>query len=313
VATRINLGNYVKAKRIPYKCLFSGLAILLLVLNACGGRSGANELAVGKKAKTSGVVRIPMNAPIELDWKSRDDILGMREKELNKFPQLMYDTYMPGECFDLIEDGRPWWGLYGLHVYRQGQKAIDGPSKESEYLLNPYRLVAAEPNNIGIFRPNSFNEKQLATKDFPFAWKTGPLIFDARNSMAQITYDVTGYHHELAKWIPHLKGDTVIQNFSLIAYNARDLAYPFMYLDAAKSKNVRAWGKNYAIEIPQMIHCGGSCGYPGGCNNMSPHTAETDNNHLTGLPARAYLKLWSERPRDAEKDPADFTMVIDFI
>lgn len=254
-----------------------------------------------------------MNPPVELDWKTRDDVLEMRAKEINKYPLLMSDRYEPGECFDLIEDARPWWGLYGLHVYRKGTHAIDGPSKESEYLLNPFRLVAAEPVNIGIFKPGALTERQLASKDFPFAWKSSAVKFDAKNCMALVAYDVTGYHRQLAKWLPALTGDVVIQDFSLIAYNARDLSLPFVYLDPAQSINVSPWKRKDAVEIPQMIHCGGSCGYPGGCNNMSPHTVEMDNNHITALPARAYLRLWKERPRDVLRDRPDFVMVLDFI
>jgi len=105
----------------------------------------------------------------------------------------------------------------------------------------------------------------------------------------------------------------VIQNFSLIAYNARDFGFPFMYLDPKNSLNLVPWKSPDALEIPQMIHCGGSCGYPGGCNNMSPHRVELDNNRLTRLPARAYLRLWRERPKDAKTSSPDFVMVIDFI
>jgi hypothetical protein len=307
----------VNARRIPYKDLISALFILTLPLFACGawrgGHANANELAIGKRAKINSTLMIPITGAVELDWKTRDEVLGLREHEVRKYPQLLYDDYQPSECFDLIEDHKPWWGLWGLHVYRQGQHAIDGPSKESEYLLNPFRLVAAECNNIGIFKENAFTERELQARDFPFIWQSGPVKFDARNCIAQVTYDVTGYHRQLAKLIPKLKHDVVIQNFSLIAYNARDFSLPFMYLDTKNSINVTPWERRDCIEIPQMLHCGGSCGYPGGCNNMSPHRPELDQNHLKKLPARAVLKLYSQRPRDPEVTPADFTMVLDFI
>jgi hypothetical protein len=258
----------------------------------------ANYLSVGKAAKSQNPILIPINPMVELDWKSRDEVLGMREKLVNKFPQLLGEDYIPGECFDMIEDNRPWWGLWGLHVYRQGQRSIDGPSKESDYLLNPFRIVATEPNNIGIFKTNSLTTKDLSSPDFPFVWKSGPVRFDARNAMAMVTYDITGYHKQLARWIPKLVADTVIQDFSFIAYNARDFGLPYMWLDPAKSINVRAWQRKDPVEIPQMIHCGGSCGYPGGCNNMSPHRVEFDNNRIQKLPARAYIKLFKEMQRD---------------
>lgn len=237
----------------------------------------------------------------------------MREKEVAKYPQLLSEPYTPGESFDLLEGGKPWWGLYGLHVFREGKRSIEGPSKESVYFLSPFRLVAAEANNIGVFRPNSLTVQELKTPGFPFYWNSRAVKFDARNAMSQETYDVTGYHRALAKWLPKLKRDVVVQGFSLIAYNARDMGLYYMYLDPKNSLNVQKWSSRDALEIPQMLHCGGSCGYPGGCNNMSPHREETDNNRLTKLPARAYVKLWRERPRDPNTSKPDFVAVLDFI
>lgn len=284
------------------------------ILAGCGfSPVHANELATGNQARSLVPIIIPVSAPVDLNFKSRDAILGMREKAVEKYPQLLLDMYDPGECFDLLEGGKPWWGLYGLHVYREGNRSIEGPSKESVYLMNPFRLVAAEGNNIGVFRRNSLTPPEMQTPGFPFNWNSKSVKFDARNSMSQETYDVTGYHRGLAKWLSKLSADRVVQEFSLIAYNARDFGLNFMYLDPKNSINVRKWASRDALEIPQMIHCGGSCGYPGGCNNMSPHRAELDNNRLNKLPARAYLKLWHDRPRDPNTAAPDFVVVLDFI
>ena len=63
--------------------------------------------------------------------------------------------------------------------------------------------------------------------------------------------------------------------------------------------------------IPQYIHQGGSCGYPGGCNNMSPPTPEIDSIRITGLPARTVTWLWRQKPASLE-EPPDMVFVIYF-
>ena len=45
------------------------------------------------------------------------------------------------------------------------------------------------------------------------------------------------------------------------------------------------------------------CGYPGGCNNGSPHQPETEFI-IDAYPASATFKLWRQQP-DSPDDPAD--------
>jgi hypothetical protein len=97
--------------------------------------------------------------------------------------------------------------------------------------------------------------------------------------------------------------------FDLAAYNARDLGYNFIKVDYRLSKGLKHTEAD-VIEIKQYIHCGGSCGYPGGCNNMSPAVKELDDFHLTALPAQAIIYLWRQKP--SGNQAADLTLVMNF-
>ena len=63
------------------------------------------------------------------------------------------------------------------------------------------------------------------------------------------------------------------------------------------------------VRIQHFIHCGGSCRYPGGCNNGSPYQEELDGYRVNALPARLDVLLWHERPNDAGQ-PADMLFTI---
>ena len=96
---------------------------------------------------------------------------------------------------------------------------------------------------------------------------------------------------------------------SLIAYNARDLRFNYLYVDTGQSDGVvSANNERKAVEVRQYIHCGGSCGYAGGCNNMSPTQAELDIE-LTKVPAKAYIKLWRDNPKSVD-GPSDMDVIV---
>jgi len=81
------------------------------------------------------------------------------------------------------------------------------------------------------------------------------------------------------------------------------------YQDSSNISKLDAPASAYAI--PHYLHRGGSCGYPGGCNNMSPDTPEISWIELTRLPARAVIRLWSRNPGAVERAP-DMVFVIQF-
>ena len=135
------------------------------------------------------------------------------------------------------------------------------------------------------------------------------LTWNSRSATASVTYQVSS-HFSFIKTNHFDHADD--RQLSLIAYNARDLGYAYLYVDPKKSQNITWMGTNgKAARLGQFIHRGGSCGYPGGCNNMSPYIQELEMK-VKSLSARAYIKLWRRSPKDVNA-VADMTFIIDMI
>lgn len=294
------------------------LAAAIAFTASCGGGEdqparAENSLAVGSSAKTPGPLAVPLNGPAEFNWKKREDILNMRRAAIARSPQLLSRPYQPTEeIFEQVEDGKPWWGFAGECVYGKGMASIKGFAEESRFVLNPFMLVACNPATLGIWNSSKLNPDQMNDPRFPFYWMPESLVYKPREQTAELTYNISNYLRAVSAQ-PALATDaSQLRKFSLVAYNARDMGYSFIYLDTKRSKDVENDNHPHdATFIQQFIHCGGTCGYPGGCNNMSPFIAEIDRCRLNKLPASAVVYLWKERPASVESKP-DFTYYITF-
>lgn len=294
-------------------CLFiTGIMMLRLP------RPNRNMLAIGSTAASTELA-IPIRPPAELDYLSKAEVLRMRTEAVQQYPDLLQGQYRPSDAvFGQIEDGRPWWGVKGNFYYGSGEKSIEGPAEESRFILNPYLLVAAEFHAPIIWSnwelgwdKARISESDLNRADFPYTCRPHSLHWWPRESRAEVSYDVSGCFAAMSRWGVTSLG---IQNasFDLFAYNARDLNLGYIYVSYADSPNVtKAEAPANPIAIPHFIHRGGSCGYPGGCNNMSPFVPELDGLQLTALPAEAVMWLWRQAPASSHQPP-DMVFVIHF-
>ncbi len=289
------------------------VGLLLLALTASNQTSAmANELLVGPSSKISSALAIPLRKPKSFNWKTSAEVLQLRKDAVNANADLLLYRYSASrEVFGKIEDKRPWWGSAGQTVFGRGQNSITGVSEESRFILNPYLLVAANSATVGIFNPEKFTGKELDSDGFPFFWSPESLTWEPREKRATASYNIRGYLTQINS-SGKLFRRILPNEFSLVAYNARDLGYRYIYLDTQTSKNVVNQQKVTApVFISQFIHCGGTCGYPGGCNNMSPFTREIDRCVLTAVPAKAVVKLWKDRPYSLGQEP-DFLFTLNF-
>jgi hypothetical protein len=292
------------------------LALLLLVRASQPNR---NRLALGAEAAVD-TVDITLSPPQELDGKTRSAILELRRQAAARYPGLLAGSYTPSPQVFHISDRLPWWGIAGQFYYGKGEHSIDGPSEESRFVLNPYLLVAAELRGLSIWsdgeRALAWDEARItgqdvANPDFPFYCRPAGLRWWPRAARATVTYDVSGYLAELNRWTryPLTVADA---SLDLIAYNARDMNLNYLYLSLANSDSLSAGSPMPSpVAIPQLLHAGDSCGYPGGCNNMSPRVPELVNIRIEHLPARATIWLWRDRPAGVEQLP-DMTFAIEF-
>lgn len=284
----VSLGSVLVLLTISAVCL----VLLWLMLSPGPNR---NSLAIGEAANAE-TVNILIQPPIEFDFKSREEILQLRREAVARYPQLIEHEYSPADdVFGQIEDGLPWWGIEGQFYHGKGNNSITGVSEEARFILNPYLLVAAE---FPAGWQGVITEGQLST--FPLTCDPHYLQWKPQEAYAEVTYDAECI--SLRTTIP----------FDLIAYNARDWKLNYIFVSYKDSYGITKQEKpGDPLDIPQYIHQGGSCGYPGGCNNMSPDTPEINGLQVTGFPARIEIWLWRKEPASLEQEP-DMTYVIHF-
>lgn len=202
--------------------------------------------------------------------------------------------------------------MQGTFIWGAGQRSIEGAAEESRFLLNPFLLVGANSGTALIWDKDKISASDLNDKAFPYCWLPQSLKFYPSEALVQEVYDISAFNKELTgrkEKMTVAVDDTL--KFGLIAYNARDFGFNYIYLDPLKSMNITPANKtSNPTQIKQMIHCGNSCQYPGGCNNMSPAQPEIDVFICSKLPARANIKLWKSSPLSKDS-PADLTIFMD--
>lgn len=276
----------------------------------------ANVLTKYSNHKNDQSVNVFLNKPANLNFLNKKDILAEREQCLKQGLALLVDKYKPeAYVFQNIEDHKPWWGMHGAFVWGPGQRSIEGSAEESRFILNPLLLVGVNSATALIWEKDKISETDLNDPSFPFCWLPTALSFYPELSVAHATYSVSDFNKEIKKRKDKLRfnPDLIMLNrFGLVAYNARDFGFQYIYVDIAKSINiVNINGRLGPVLIKQLIHCGNSSQYPGGCNNMSPAMPEIDHFAISNLPARACVYLWKSQPRSITNKP-DFTFYIDF-
>jgi len=277
------------------------------------------QLALGQEARTRAPLSIPIQPPAELDRLSRAEVLELRRREVERHGVLMRAPYKPVMAvFGGIVDRRPWWGIVGQFYIGPGPNSIEGPSEETRLVLNPFLLVAPEffgltlwVRGAGMWRAQSLSRDQLHDPDFPFYVPARELTWRPHERRAEVRYPVSKH---LARLNRYTTSELRLEHatFDLFAYNARDLGLSHLLLSPLLSRNLlkRPPPPAQPVPIRHFIHLGSSCGYPGGCNNMSPQTPELNGYVISALPARAHLLLWSQPP--SKDQPPDLSFVIHF-
>jgi hypothetical protein len=187
-----------------------------------------------------------------------------------------------------------------MAYFGPGENSIEGPSEESRFLMNPFLLVGVAEENAHIV------EMKLPPMEVYPKLRRVEWAADLKSGRA--FYDLKSYRRKMKQYrYPDADGDRI----QLVAYNARDLGYGYLLVSARDSKNLMLDNSTGApFKIPQFIHNGGSCGYPGGCNNMSPTAVELLIRY-TDLPATLVCWLWKGHPIVANATHPDFVWTIE--
>lgn len=295
--------------------VLGGAALLVAWL----AQAGSNRLAIGPQASVE-VLDITLQPPMELDNLPSAEILRLRQEAIARYPALLAGRYTPSRQVFQMADGLPWWGIAGQFYYGRGGHSIDGPAEESRFLLNPYLLVGAELSGLSIWSGGQralawdkarITAQDLADSEFPFYCPPASLRWWPHEARAEATYNVSACLAAMNDWTLYPLG-VADASFDLVAYNARDLGFGYLYWPPLSAQNLSMSTPMQApIAISQFIHRGSSCGFPGGCNNMSPRVPELCGIQIDRLPAQTVIRLWQERPASAEQS-ADMTLVLIF-
>lgn len=289
-------------------------AVSVAMMTGCSQiPTSSNSLAVGEADDRPGPIDISLNSPAALNFQSKQAILDRRTAIVNRYSYLLRKPYVPTPfIFDQIVDKRPWWGMQGTFVWGAGERSIEGDAEESRFMLNPLLLVGANSGTALIWDTKKIVGADFKGESFPYCWLPDSLKWYPAQGLVQATYNVSAFNQALTARSAKLtaKVEETIK-FGLVAYNARDFGLNYIYLDPARSLNVVPTTKDDSpVLIKQMIHCGNSCKYPGGCNNMSPAQKEIDHFDCSKLPARANIRLWKKQPFSKDDKP-DLTYFID--
>ena len=205
--------------------------------------------------------------------------------------------------FNQIEGGKPWWGLRGLICYGPGQLAIDGESDESRFIDNPFLLISMEEGHALILMKGK--------GDCPLSYpEPNSLSFDNDKMTFYVEYNASAHDQTLAMLAQSVNHREPHMRYTFHGRNAIDFGVPYVYATEVNNlhfTNAQNIG-NTVYRFRDFIHVGGSCGYPGGCNNGSPRQPETEFQ-INAYPASATFKLWRHQPSSPE-DPADLTYEI---
>jgi hypothetical protein len=260
-----------------------------------------NHLAIGPSA-SEGQIHVNVHSWEEYNFKGKNEILTLRRDRVSETLSLVDGDYSPSEyVFGRIVDGKPWWGLDGSIIYGSGPHSIDGPSCQSIFLGNPFLLIGLSLDLV--YGTPSDRYAHPAEEVMP---KPEEIIFEPRDLMATVRYRISPYR-EYLDWV---HPNDLRHNVFLNTYNAQDFGFHFLTFDLVQSSNIHPQSMpDQPVQLIQFIHCGGSCGYDGGCNNQSPGQPELTVD-VQGIPAKAVLKLWRTQPSQAGGS-ADMTYIID--
>ncbi len=279
--------------------------------------------AVESRGALAGPIAIPIHSMIELDFKTRGEVYAIRKEavaenselwqalQVGGLPELLRGAavrflkpYEPrNDIFGQIIDNKPWWGIAGLVYYGPGPNSIEGASEESRFISNPYLLVGLDYPNAFIV-PTGRTYKEVYPVPYGLFWSPDLKSAKVRYDISAFWREELGYHYESEAGFK--------RTLDLRAYNAHDLGFNYLYLIPEQSRNVTSGNPgDKAIYLRQFIHCGGSCGYSGGCNNMSPTMPEV-NITPVALPATAVIALWRKEPGSTHQTP-DMTFTIEMV
>jgi hypothetical protein len=238
------------------------------------------------------IVQLKVNLPTELNYKRKDEIYSIRRSYV-KNSLFATKNYQPNEnVFGAIEDYKPWWGnirCKQLNHKSDNSENIKGTSQQSIQINNPDALVGLKSIYLMYDRHNN----NFCSSDYA-RFIPQSLKYSQNNNLIIAEYGVS---RDFLNTYVQVDGEKRRFPLQLSGLNALDFGYKYVY--AFDTKNIEMVNSENITqnvgEFIDFLHTGGSCGYNGGCNNLSP----MQNDKMITveyLPAEINLKLWKNQP-----------------
>lgn len=285
----------------------------IVVLDACttGSGSSGNTLSLGRDAKAQSPITLTMNGEMNLNGKSKEEVLNYRKKYVAQHPELLAGDYQPDAAtFGNISDGKDWWGIQGQVFHSMGSiPANTGLARDSIYLFNPFWLVA--PNIIvkSVMRDATrfHTIKEFSQSHFPTLALPKKIVIYPNEAREEFTYNVLDIYNR-ANEVTAKPIQFSNINFDLFSYNAKDFGYKYLYIDPNKSSNINKY-PNAVIPISECFDTRSVDSVK--CNEAFPIDEKVTGFNFKSLPARLQINLWKDKPASSVVKP-DFTVTLNF-
>ena len=214
------------------------------------------------ETQAADVENITINSPINLSYKSKQEIYNIRKSYVEKSIFAKPDYEPSEEVFGGIVDNKPWISMDWSFAYDYNNPEnyvieTNGPSSHSRSLINP---------SLPVFI------------DYPFAIPRVPEYVSEYSIMPLLMVPVKAVYYKPQKEVDITYKKLITPKgeggYQINAINARDMGYNYIFVDKNKSTYNIKYISNDNLstsikELTDFIHLGGSCKVSGGCNNWS--------------------------------------------
>gem|GEM_PF-4646334 len=155
--------------------------------------------------------------------------MKIRKESVAKYPGFFGKSYEPySEVFGGLVDNLPWWGLEGIYFFGPGKHSMDGLSKESQFIVNPFLLG-------GLSEFQAFPTMKFTGREDISPPELKDIRWDAQTNSFVVKYDVRNNFR--FKFRFNTPGQ---QEFTLMAYNDRDFGYNYLFMSIENSVNLES-------------------------------------------------------------------------
>ena len=286
------------------KVLWGGLGLGLAILLGLKAQPYLQKLRPGKSDLPRQVFHLKVNPLVELDGKSKAEILKLRSQALSELPDLgpLWHSEEPLERsrgFKAIADGQRWLGLQGqlqANNDNYAERFHEGESEQSFFIRNPMALVGLQ--SCLVCQQNDRPGKlEGARRELVPASVT----LDGAAQELDLTYQI-GRDSPVRDRMSDLQVTHLLN-----VVNAHEMGFRYFAIESS-SGFTRVPGLKLfeCIQFwtPRQLRHGTEV-----ANELYIRTVSMVPVRLESLPAQLKIKLWRQQPEKLT-DPADLTEII---